>query len=66
MNSLKFNKDYKISNTSCLCQNDLDKQLRPGLDPGYLERGFKFTKGVGLLILPVCWIFFYNFSENSP
>ena len=34
-------------------------------DPGFLERGFKFTKGGGV-ILPYDLLYFPDLFENSP
>ena len=36
-----------------------------GVDPGFLDRGFKFTKGVNLKIAPDYLIFYPDFSGNS-
>ena len=42
----------------------------PGVNPGFLERGFKFTKGGGggfdLSILPDYLFIFPDYSENFP
>ena len=36
-----------------------------GTDPGFLDREFKFTKGVDLLIIPDFLLLYLIFSENS-
>ena len=35
-------------------------------DPGCLDRGFKFTRGFDLLIVPAYMLYFTDFSETSP
>ena len=42
-------------------------QALSGTDPGFLDRGFKITKGLfDLLILHDYLLIILDFSENSP
>ena len=40
------------------------KMISTVADPGFLDRGFKFTKGFNLLILPDYSLFFPGFLKN--